>query len=85
MRPPPVTPTDEPEKKDDDDDEGGSGTAFIVVGVILIIVIIGLVGLIVYFQMKNKQLLAKVKTVSFQNTNKKGNTDPNNLIEHNSE
>ena len=85
VRPPPVTPTDEPEKKDDDDDEGGSGTAFIVVGVILIIVIIGLVGLIVYFQMKNKQLLAKVKTVSFQNTNKKGNTDPNNLIEHNSE
>lgn len=71
---------DDGEKKSSDDDEDSGSTAFIVVGVILIIIIIALVGLIVYFQMKNKKLLQKVKTVSFQNTNKGGSADPNTLL-----
>ena len=52
---------------------------FGVVGGVLGAIVIGLVVVIIYFQMKNKSLLNQVKHVSFQKTNT--NMDPNLLLQ----
>ena len=81
IRPP--TPSSDDTDKDQSDKPPESTTnnavIFGVVGGILGAIVIGLVVVIVYFQMKNRNLLNKVKHVSFQKTNT--NMDPNLLLQ----
>ena len=75
IRPPPGN-----EEGEGDSDEGGDNTVlFGVIGGILGAVAIGLVVVIVVFQIKNRSLLNQVKHVSFQKTNT--NADPNLLLQ----
>ncbi len=72
----------DPNKKegDDDKDEGSNNTVlFGVIGGVLGAIVIGLIVIIVIFQIRNKSLMNKVKHVSFQKTN--AVTDPNLLLQ----
>ena len=84
---PPAPPSD----SDSDDTDGkkesdkpaesttNKAVVFGVVGGILGAIVIALIVVIVYFQMKNRNLLNQVKHVSFQKTNT--NMDPNLLLQ----
>ena len=73
---PPIPPSD---KGDKPSPSSNNVVIFGVVGGVLGAIVIGLVVVIVYFQMKNKTLLNQVKHVSFQKTNT--NMDPNLLLQ----
>ena len=81
IRPPTPSSDDTDRDQSDKPPESTTNNAVIfgVVGGILGAIVIGLVVVIVYFQMKNRNLLNKVKHVSFQKTNT--NMDPNLLLQ----
>ena len=84
---PPAPPSDsdetDGEKESDKPAESTTNNAVVfgVVGGILGAIVIALIVVIVYFQMKNRNLLNQVKHVSFQKTNT--NMDPNLLLQKN--
>ena len=69
--------------KCDKNEESDNTVLFGVMGGILGAIAIGLVVVIVVFQLKNKKLLDQVKHVSFQKTN--ATVDPNLLLQRPSE
>ena len=77
----------DPNKKeksgDEEEEETDNTVLFAVIGGVLGAIIIGLIIVIVYFQIKNKNLMNQVKHVSFQKTN--ANVDPNLLLQKNTE
>jgi len=76
-----VRPSPDSDKGGDAEPTSNNAVIFGVVGGVLGAIVIGLVIVIVYFQMKNKTLLNQVKHVSFQKTNT--NMDPNLLLQKN--
>ena len=78
IRPP--TPSSDDDRSDKPEESKTNNTVlFGVIGGVLGLIVIGLIVVIVYFQIKNRTLLNQVKHVSFQKTNT--NMDPNLLLQ----
>ena len=75
--------SDDDKNKNGEEEEGDNTVLFAAIGGILGAIAIGLVVVIVVFQLRNKKLLDQVKHVSFQKTN--ATVDPNLLLQKPSE